>query len=169
MSLLSLNEAWVERVNKNLLPLLNKFSIKRQGPFGLSNVIQPIVNVETLEEAQAEAQLTAFSTDTLTIVNGQVLLLVTAGQTWSIEHVAMGSVAGLLSAHRDSFFLFDGINTIAMANDQPDTGVTVFSTGFQSSFSPALVLKAGQGFVIQRQVVGAATTSSIWVHYRRAL
>lgn len=169
VSLLSVNEAWVERVNKNLLPLLNKFSIKRQGPFGLSNVITPVVNVSTLEEEQALSQQTAFSTGTLTTAGGQVILVVVPGQTWNVEHVVMGSVAGLLSAHRDAFFLFDGTNIIPMKNDQPDTGVTVFGTGFQTSFSPPLVLTGGQGFVIQRQVTGAATTSSIWIHYRRAI
>lgn len=87
MPLLSVGEAWVERVNKNLLPLLNKFSIKRQGPFALSNIIIPVVDVETLEEVQAASSQTATAQGTLNAVNSEVLVTVPVGETWLIDYV----------------------------------------------------------------------------------
>lgn len=97
MPLLSVGEAWVERVNKNLLPLLNKFSIKRQGPFALSNIIIPVVDVETLEEVQAASSQTATTQGTLNAVNSEVLVTVPVGQTWLIDYVFTTTTAPTLA------------------------------------------------------------------------
>lgn len=167
MAQLSVAEAWVERVNKNLLPLLNKFSIRRQGPFGLSNVIQPIVNVETLEEVQAASQQRALITGTLSAVNSFISLLVPVAEVWSVEFVAAGSGTGSVSAARDIFTLLVGGVPTAMKGDFPDTGVTVRQTGFAHSFNPPIVLVAGEGFTLQRVVLGGSSVSNIRLFFRR--
>ena len=169
MALLSVNEAWVERVNKNLLPLLNKFSIRRQGPFGLSNVIQPIVNVETLEEAQAEAQQHGSVTGTLAAAGSSIVLVIPAGQVWNVETIIAGSIGGLANPHTDSFIMVIGGVSVTPTSDFPNSGVAVFTTGFSIHFSTPLVMSAGDSFTLTRRAVGAATPSSIFVAFRRAI
>lgn len=169
MALLRVEEGWVERVNKNLLPLLNKFSIRRQGPFGLSNVIQPVVNVETLEEAQAAAQQRAVISGTLAAVGSNLTILVTVGEVWSIEYVAMGSTSGGAGgAQRDSFEIFVGGVVANMRPEDPEAAHTTrVTTGFSHSFNPPLIMNGGEGFFLVRRVLGASTPAGMVVAFRR--
>lgn len=165
MAQLTVAEAWVERVNKNLLPLLNKFSIRRQGPFGLSNVIQPVVNVETLEEAAAAQQQRASATGSLTTAGTFISVVVPAGQVWAVEYMAAGVIMGASSVSRDSIELVAGTLNPPLANELgPGNG---FTTGFSHSFNPPLVLNAGEGFFLVRRLVGSAGTAGMWVAFRQ--
>ena len=160
---------WLERVNKNLLPLLDKFGIKRQGAFGLSNVILPIVNVETLEEVLEAAQLISTVNGNLAAVNDEVSIAVPAGEIWKLEHLSYRSVAAS-AARGDAMNL--GISGVryGLSPVVPEYagGVNHVLTAFVSFPSP-IFLAAGDTVAVQR-VTGAttATSTDLAVWYRTA-
>ena len=167
MPLFRPTEPWLEAVNRNLLPLLERFGIRRQGRFALQNIIVPVVNVETLEEVLSTAQLTATVSAVLTNIGDQALITVPAGETWQLEQLS-GFTAQVNSQLSNRLGLVVGGNFYGLGvwsqqhdilrNTERAEGVT---------FAIPVFLAAGDSVAIRRvQNSGVAATSRILLHYR---
>ena len=160
---------WLERVNKNLLPLLAKFGIKRQGAFGLSNIILPIVNVETLEEVLEQAQLLATVQGNLAAVGDELLLTVPAGETWKLEHTSFRTAAASVVRADILMLRIGGANYGLTPGVAYTNAPTALQYGDSFAFPHPLFLAEGDSVVVRRQTgASTATLTNFALWYRVA-
>lgn len=159
------------RVNTNLLPLLKKLGIKGGGGgFVMPPVVLPIVNIETLDEAAAVAQLTATVTGNLAAEGSTVQITVPPTETWKIETVLANSAGGASAARMDAItLLLGGTFKVGVISADVASNRTSGQLTFSRSFAQPLFLPAGDIIQMERIEVGTTNNSvNLAVVYRLA-
>lgn len=157
-------------VNANLLPLLRKLGVKGGGGgFVMPPLVLPIINIETLEEAEATAQLQSTVTGDLAAVGSAIQITVPTGEIWKVESIFYSSVAPSVACADSVDFLFAGTlkGGIFTEPEAPNNGNDIKNRGV--SFAQPVFLAAGEIIEVER-INGAstATSTNLIVVYRLA-